>query len=105
MTSSESSDQGPLCWSNTAWGGNQSPELHLQNLASTAQSLAVTMVDWDIPFYKPYPHWLIWNLPVQDTIAANIPPQATKTPASGALQGIAYGKHQYRDPKIPFYFP
>lgn len=50
----------PLCC--TGFGEDVSPPLHLSGLCKGAVSLAVTMVDLDIPLLREYPHWLIWNL-------------------------------------------
>ena len=55
----------PLCC--TGFGEDVSPPLHLSGLCKGAVSLAVTMVDLDIPLLREYPHWLIWNLsPTQE---------------------------------------
>ena len=57
----------------TGNGKDISPELHLSELDERAVSLAIIMDDIDHPLAGVYNHWLIWNLPVMDTIPAEIP--------------------------------
>jgi hypothetical protein len=57
----------------TGNGKNSSPELHLSELDERAVSLAIIMDDIDHPLAGVYNHWLIWNLPIMDTIPAEIP--------------------------------
>lgn len=64
----------PLCC--TGFGEDVSPPLHLSGLCKGAVSLAVTMVDLDIPLLREYPHWLIWNLSPTQDIPAAIPPRS-----------------------------
>ena len=84
----------------TGRGEDISPELNIDRLPAGTLSLAVTMDDLDVPMSKIFPHWVIWNLPAETTIPENIPSK-TKIPETGAVQGMAYGEHCYRGPKIP----
>lgn len=76
-----------------------SPALHLHGLCREAVSLAVVMVDLDVPFIRNYCHWLLWNLPPVDEIPSHIPHGPSTL--SGAVQGCAYGKNRYRGPYPP----
>lgn len=101
ITSPAFEDDGIIPIEYTGYGRDCSPTLILENLKSDAVSLAVIMVDLDIPFIREYPHWLIWNLPVTAEIPGSLPKSEHLPELSGAQQGIAYGKHQYRGPKPP----
>lgn len=85
----------------TGFGADQSPPLSLSGLSQEAKSLAIIMVDLDIPFIREYPHWLIWNIPAKEEISGAIPHGETLAELDGAMQGVAYGKHQYKGPKLP----
>lgn len=91
----------PLCC--TGFGEDVSPPLHLSGLCKGAVSLAVTMVDLDIPLLREYPHWLIWNLSPTQEIPAAIPPGESLPELHDAAQGVAYGVHRYRGPKPPLW--
>ncbi|GCF93775.1 hypothetical protein NRIC_16660 [Enterococcus florum] len=105
----------PLKVSSPAFGPNQaipeqysgdgmdiSPELNMSELDRRVVSLAVIMDDIDHPLMGVYNHWLIWNIPPQQTIPEAIPKGEKVSTLSGAVQGIGYGKHRYRGPKPPF---
>lgn len=85
----------------TGYGIDQSPPLSLSGIIPKAKSLAIIMVDLDIPFIREYPHWLIWNLPVKTEIPGAVACGETLAELGGARQGLAYGKHQYKGPKPP----
>lgn len=85
----------------TGYGTDQSPPLSLRGLSPEAKALAIIMVDLDIPFIREYPHWLIWNLPAKTEIPGAIPRGETLAELSGAVQGLAYGKHEYKGPRPP----
>ena len=86
----------------TGRGEDISPKLCLEKLAPEAKSIAIVMNDLDHPI-RDYNHWIIWNIPVQETIPENIPHGEKVQSLGGAVQGIGYGKHQYRGPKPPFF--
>lgn len=86
----------------TGNGKDSSPELHLSELDERAVSLAIIMDDIDHPLAGVYNHWLIWNLPIMDTIPAEIPQGEQVAALNNAVQGMGYGKHRYRGPKPPF---
>ncbi|WP_170924709.1 YbhB/YbcL family Raf kinase inhibitor-like protein [Candidatus Enterococcus clewellii] len=94
-------DTGTMPLEYTGYGSDQSPPLTLQNISSDARSIAIIMEDLDIPMIKAFPHWLIWNIPVMSDIPENIPSGKIVDSLHGAIQGIAYGKHEYRGPKPP----
>ena len=75
----------------------------LSGLCKGAVSLAVTMVDLDIPLLREYPHWLIWNLSPTQEIPAAIPPGESLPELHDAAQGVAYGVHRCRGPKPPLW--
>ena len=85
----------------TGYGADISPELHISNADERAKSIAIIMDDMGHPI-PSYNHWVIWNIPVMQTIPSNIPPGNVVDSLSGAIQGIGYGKHRYRGPKPPF---
>ncbi|MBD3383587.1 YbhB/YbcL family Raf kinase inhibitor-like protein [candidate division KSB1 bacterium] len=79
-----------------------SPCLKLQGISKDAKSIAITMDDASHPLFPNYNHWLIWNIPVQNTIPESIPHGKVVSDLGNAVQGIAYGKHRYKGPKPPF---
>jgi len=93
--------EGLIPIEHTGYGADISPELHLKNIAENAASIAIVMDDLGHPI-PSYNHWIIWNIPVMETIPANIPRGETVAGLSGAIQGRGYGKHRYRGPKPPF---
>lgn len=80
---------------------NISPEMHIGNICDGAISMAITMDDASHPLFPNYNHWVIWNLPVMETVPAAIPKGEVLENMGGAVQGIAYGKHCYKGPKPP----
>ena len=85
----------------TGRGEDISPELSLSAIDERAKSLAVIMDDMGHPI-PAYNHWIIWNIPVMQTIPENIPYGAYVSELNGAIQGRGYGKNRYRGPKPPF---
>lgn len=85
----------------TGYGEDISPPLHVAGIPPRAKSLAIVMVDLDVPLTREYPHWLIWNLPARADIPGGIPAGAQPAALEGARQGVAYGRHVYRGPKPP----
>lgn len=63
VTSRDFEDGGKMPTENTGFGEDASPELKLHNLDKKAVSIVVLMNDLDIPFFKEYTHWTIWNIP------------------------------------------
>lgn len=86
----------------TDFGKNNSPQLDLENISDKAVSLAVVMNDMDHPFVENFNHWLIWNIPVMDSIPACIPEGDVVFDLECANQGVAWGKHCYRGPRPAF---
>ena len=60
------------------------------------------MGDLDIPFRANYTHWVIWNIPAQETIPEAVPHGDAVPSLEGAVQGVAYGRNRYRGTKPPF---
>jgi len=87
----------------TGNGEDMSPEIKIYGISSDAKSIAIVMDDLDIPFIRAFNHWIIWNIPVQETIPEGIPFGTRIETLGGAIQGIAYGKHKYKGPKPPFF--
>ncbi len=85
----------------TGRGEDNSPELKLDNIHPAAKSIAIMLDDLDIPIIGRYNHWIIWNIPVCNTIPESISFGKRISEPFPAIQGIAYGKHRYRGPKPP----
>lgn len=85
----------------TGRGKDISPELHLSAIDKRAKSLAIIMDDMGHPI-PAYNHWAIWNIPVMETIPANLPAGAHVVGLGSAVQGRGYGRNRYRGPKPPF---
>lgn len=85
----------------TGHGADHSPELILHGLTKAAVSTAILMNDMGHPI-PAYNHWIIWNIPPTAVIPGKIPPGRSVSSLGGAMQGLGYGKHQYRGPKPPF---
>lgn len=85
----------------TGYGIDQSPPLTLSRIVTGAKTIAITMVDLDVPFIREYPHWVFWNFPAAAEIPGAIPKGKILPELNGARQGLAYGKHTYRGPKPP----
>lgn len=101
LTSKAFKEGGKIPVRYTGRGEDISPELKLENIHTEAKSIAIMMDDLDIPIFKNYNHWIIWNIPVCNTIPEAISYGKQITKPFPAVQGIAYGKHQYRGPKPP----
>lgn len=85
----------------TGRGKDLSPELHLHNLPSETQSIAIIMDDIKHPIFGSYNHWVIWNIPAQDIIPKGISAGDIVSDLGNAVQGIGYGRHRYAGPKPP----
>jgi len=85
----------------TGNGEDISPQINLNGISENAKSIVIVMDDLDIPFIRAFNHWIIWNIPVQETIPEGIPFGEKIETLGGAIQGIAYGKHKYKGPKPP----
>lgn len=96
----ESEQSIPIMY--TGRGDDISPSLKLSKISTDAKSIAIIMDDIDHPPFGIFNHWVIWNIPVQDTIPQDIPHGAVVETLGGAVQGNGYGKHRYRGPKPPF---
>lgn len=86
----------------SARGDDVSPDIQLEGIHPSAQSIAITLDDASHPLFPNYNHWLIWNLPVQNVIPEAVPHGKLVESLEGAMQGIGYGRHRYKGPKPPF---
>lgn len=96
-------DGGLIPVEHTGYGADRSPELRLDGLSGEAVSIAVVMNDMGHPI-PAYNHWVIWNLPAVPVIPGDIPHGERIGTLGRAVQGVGYGKHQYRGPKPPFHW-
>ncbi len=94
-------DQGRIPIKHTGFGEDISPAFEIKNLNEEGVSLVILMDDLDIPFMKAYNHWVIWNIPKQESIPEGIPAGVTVNALNGARQGIGYGRNRYAGPKMP----
>ena len=74
----------------------------LQYNNSCSNFIASTLDDASHPLFPNYNHWVIWNIPVLTKIPKGIAHGETVSTLGGAVQDIAYGKHQYKVSKPPF---
>lgn len=86
---------------NSARGDDLSPQIDIRGISDKGKSIAITMDDSSHPLFPNYNHWIIWNIPIQNTIPPAIPSGKVVEKLGGAIQGIAYGKHCYKGPKPP----
>lgn len=86
----------------TARGEDISPALHLEGIPAGTKALMITLDDASHPLFPNYNHWIIWNIPVCSDIPESIPKGEAVAALSGAVQGMAYGRHCYKGPKPPF---
>jgi len=84
----------------TGRGEDISPKLYLDGLDPDAHTLAVTLEDLTHQLFGSMAHWIAWNIRPGDSIPEAIAPGRVD-PATGIVQGIAYGWHRYRGPKPP----
>ena len=76
----------------TCKGENVSPEISVEGIPENAKSLALIMDDPDAPG-GDFVHWVMWNIPVDKTIAENTAP---------GVQGMnGRGDNKYTGPCPP----
>ncbi len=102
VKSADFEDGGWIPLRNTGRGEDVSPQFELSGISEKALTIAITMDDSSHPLFPDFNHWLIWNIPVMKNIPSCIPKGKTVDTLSGAIQGVAYGRHIYRGPKPPF---
>ena len=86
----------------TGRGEDISPAMHLEGIPAGTKALMITLDDASHPLFPNYNHWIIWNIPVCSDIPEAIPKGEVVAALSGAVQGMAYGRHCYKGPKPPF---
>ncbi|WEV68128.1 YbhB/YbcL family Raf kinase inhibitor-like protein [Bifidobacterium sp. ESL0769] len=84
----------------TGRGSDISPEFTFSGIPDKAKSLAIVLRDMSHPLFGEMTHWIIWDLPVMDTLPAGIA-RGARPGIGDAVQGMAYGCHRYRGPKPP----
>ncbi|KRM87557.1 YbhB/YbcL family Raf kinase inhibitor-like protein [Lacticaseibacillus thailandensis] len=99
VSSPDFRDGHTMRYANSAWGGDQSPEIHVMGIPARTATMAVTMVDADVLGHRTLPHWVIWNIDPRDRIPSHILPGAHVNEIAGAIQGDVLGRHGYRGPK------
>ncbi|MDD4511045.1 MAG: YbhB/YbcL family Raf kinase inhibitor-like protein, partial [Oscillospiraceae bacterium] len=60
----------------TARGIDISPELQIENICENAVSMAITLNDSSHATKPNFNHWVIWDLPILNTIPAALPKTA-----------------------------
>lgn len=85
----------------TGRGEDISPALHIEDIPNQTKSFIITLDDASHPIFPNYNHWIIWNIPVCSDIPESVTKGEVVSELSGAIQGIAYGRHCYRGPKPP----
>lgn len=103
LTSPAFQEGGSIPKRHTGFGEDVSPALRLSNLCEEAVSVTLVLEDLDVPFCKPYCHWLIWNLPPMAEIPEGIPHGPSVLSLGNAVQGVGYGNHRYRGPYPPVF--
>ena len=95
ITSSAFQDNMRIPDKYTAYADNLSPGLRINNIPRAAKSLVVIMDDPDAQRVvgHTWDHWVMWNIPLQGTIAENTAP---------GIQGAgSNGKNAYYGPRPP----
>ena len=92
--------QGKFRLEYTGYGKNISPEFVIENLSSSAKTIAITLEDLSHPI-KDFTHWIIWNIPATNIIRKEISSGNNIDLYENAKQGLAYGWHRYAGPKPP----
>lgn len=84
----------------TGMGEDLSPPLGVESVPDSAETLAIVLDD---PDANDYLHWLIWNIPAdQSDIPEGIPQTETVDSLDGARQGTNdFGELGYRGPLPP----
>ncbi len=85
-------EEGMLPSKYTCEGENINPPLQIEDIPASAKSLVLIMEDPDAP-NGTFDHWLVWNLPVQNSIEEN-----SKAGSSGIND---FGKTGYGGPCPP----
>lgn len=98
VTSTAFKNNGNIPFVHTCDGMNTSPALSIKDIPSEAKTLALIMDDPDAP-NGTFDHWLMWNIPVKETIEENT---ATGTQGKNGRGIISYigpcppsGTHHY----------
>ncbi len=102
ITSPEFEQGGELPESATAYGGDHSPELHVDPVPEGTKTFAVTLEETDSKKHVSY--WVIWNLPPYPVIAGDVP-KGIFVDETQVMQGMAVGEHCYKGPKVSHLFP
>lgn len=84
-------------------GNNQSPQLSWSNAPKGTKSFAITMYDPDAPTGSGWWHWLVFDIPSNDTsLVRNAGNDSLQLLPKGAIQSITdYGMKGYGGPCPP----
>jgi Raf kinase inhibitor-like YbhB/YbcL family protein len=92
ITSPAFTDGGLMPSQYTCEGKDINPALHIGTIPDTAKCLALIMEDPDAP-KGIFTHWVMWNIPIINSIGENSAP---------GVQGTnSFGKQQYNGPCPP----
>jgi Raf kinase inhibitor-like YbhB/YbcL family protein len=92
ITSPDFEHEGEIPSRFTCDGDDSNPTLNIQGIPEGTQSLAIIMEDPDVPL-TTFNHWIVWNIPPQETIAANSVP--------GIQGNNSLGRNSYLGPCPP----
>ena len=102
LTSPSFPQNGVIPARHSGRGEDLSPAFAIGGIPKGAVSLALLLEDTSHPFFRDFPHWLIWNLPPAGALPEGIAPGKTvEIQGTAAVQGAAYGRHRYAGPKPP----
>jgi Raf kinase inhibitor-like YbhB/YbcL family protein len=89
ITSPDFSHEGELPSRFTCDGDNANPTLNVHGIPEGTKSLAIIVEDPDVTS-TTFSHWIVWNIPPQETIAENTTP--------GVQGNNSMGKNNYLGP-------
>lgn len=102
MTSPAFDDGARIPDRHTCSGADSSPQLNFEGVPDQTAALGLVVDDPDAPV-GTFTHWLLWNVPPEDTtIPADVEMTATPANLGGATQGRNdFGSVGYRGPCPP----
>lgn len=102
LTSPAFSEDGAIPLRHSGRGEDLSPPLAIGGIPEGTASLALLLEDTSHPLFRNFTHWLLWDIPLADTLPEGIASGEKVELAGGtATQGMAYGPHRYAGPKPP----
>ena len=102
LTSPAFSEDGAIPLRHSGRGEDLSPPFAIGGIPEGTSSLALLLEDTSHPLFRNFTHWLLWDIPLADTLPEGIASGEKVELAGGtATQGMAYGPHRYAGPKPP----